>query len=192
MNRLYCGLAAITFAAVVLAGCGADTTAQPAAPTPATAAPPTAAGPAVEGTWRSDPITRTAVLDSLRSAGLLAHLDAFLAVNTDERIEFATDDGTKPGVVVTLKLSGARWNAWSSLDSPVQKILDTGNTYTIDGDKLHYTHPPNETVTYRWSEQGDVLRMAWVTGETVLYKGVPGEAFARVFYTSTPFHREDR
>src|SRR5262245_7598856 len=169
MNRQSCVFAAVAFAAVVLAGCGTDTPAQLPSPTPATALPPTAAAPPAERTQRSAPISHKAVVDTLRSAGLLAHLDTFLAINTEEGIEFATDDGTKPGVVVTLKLSGGRWTAWFSVGSPVQMILDSGNTYIIEGDELHFTHPPDETATYRWSVQGDVLRLAWVTGRPAVY-----------------------
>ena len=185
-NRRHAGVIVLILSlASWLAGCGDD--GRPEQPTDS---PATAEASPVEGTWRTEPISEQAIVDTLTDAGLAEWIDDFFAVAADDGLQYASDDGTRPGMTVTLTLLAGQWTATFSVGDVVdQNPLDTGGTYQVDGDVITHTHP-NEVASYRWTVENDRLNLSFVSVTDTDYRGIPIEVLVRSHYTAVPFYRD--
>src|SRR5262249_14100808 len=81
------------------------------------------------------------------------------------------------------------WHEGWSVDGGPYADNDDGS-YRISGDTVVITHLTGaQTVTYRWSVQGGMLRLTFVGDTMGPNRGIPDHVFQRAFYTAAPFQR---
>ena len=133
----------------------------------------------LEGTWRTPVLATQDLRSALREGGLQRH-QAAIETAWDGliggRIVLAIHDGH---VVAVVRTGG------SGLTVDDQQLEVTGNLVT-----LRPFPPSTWATTYRWTVRGDRLTLTLLRSSEGATAGVPGEAWQRAIYTSTPFIRQ--
>jgi ABC-type transport system substrate-binding protein len=173
--------------AVLLAGCGSDeatqTTTSSGEPpstttlTTTSATSPEAASP-LEGTWRTDPITRRDVEGTLRRYGLEKWIKRFQTVTP---IPATT--------VLILDIREGEWDLYGKATGEPRVEIDYDAGYAVRGDEVDKVHATGAT-TYRWSVDGDTLTLEWLRSTEPPSEGIPDEVFSRVLYMTRDFERQ--
>lgn len=166
---------------IVVGGCGSSNdepagTPQPAAPTTTTSAE--AKPSALQGTWRTDPITVADMVKTLREEGLADSIRGF------KRNAPIPDAPTE----LILEIRDGTWDLYGQPEGGPREGIDYDAQYLVEGDTVVVTHD-DESNTHRWSVSGDVLSLTWIKTTYGLYKGVPEEAFQRALYMTAEFRR---
>jgi hypothetical protein len=182
------GAAVLAVTCTVLGACGSSGSTGSASPPAASSAPaangnastPARNGSALEGTWRTGSVTPADVAAELRRAGLQKWIQPFRAKG-----------GLGQSNVFLLTLAGGVWHEGWSKDGGPYADNDDG-TYRIAGDTVLYTPDccPAEIDTWRWSVQGDTLRLTLAGLKNAApTQGAPAAVF-QVFYDAAPFRRQ--
>jgi hypothetical protein len=163
---------------VVVAGCGRAESPHPSGAAPTTATSHGSASPRVlEGVWQTRPVSVDQMVATLRGAGLEQWIQPFRA-----------KAGMGESNVFRLTIEGGHWREEYSRDGGPFIDFDDAS-YRVQGDVVVLSRGAG---SYRWSVEGDALRLAFVDGSMTgddPQTGIPGEAEQRAFYTSAPFHR---
>lgn len=163
-------IAAVTLAAVVLAGCGPDDE----APSDKTSAP---TATALEGTWRTESITLSDAEATLRQHGLEKWIPKFRADPPFER-----------DTVLILEVKD-EWNLYGESGGGPRAEIDYDADYKIKGDTVEIIHGTGST-THRWSVDGDRLTFEWLSTTQPPYNGVPDEVYQRALYMTAEFVKD--
>jgi hypothetical protein len=166
---------------IALAGCGSDdeseTTGAAAESTPTTTASNSEDASALEGTWETDPITVADLEDTLREAGLGEHVGKFG--------QNAPISDAPTSLILEV---GDDWDLSGQTEGEQPTEIDYDAEYKVEGDEVVVTHSEGSN-TFRWSVNGDVLKLTWLETTLGSFKGVPEEAFQRALYMTASFHR---
>jgi hypothetical protein len=139
--------------------------------------PPEPVSP-LEGTWQTDPLSRSDAEATLRRFGLARWIERF------RRVPLL---GPRTWLILDIRDGG--WNLYgSSGDGPREKIdFDAG--YMVDGNEVDKIHAAGVT-TFRWSVNGDTLTLEWLETTEPSFRGIPGEVFQRALYMAAEFERK--
>lgn len=182
------GVAVLAATCTVLGACGSSGSTGSASPPAASSAPATSGnantparnGSALEGTWRTGSVTMADFTAELRRLGLQKWIQPFRARG-----------GFGQSNAFVLTLAGGVWHqGWSKDGGPFTD--DDDGAYRIAGDTVLYTPSccPAETDTWRWSVQGDTLRLTLAGLKNALpTEGIPAAVF-QVLYDAAPFRRQ--
>ena len=167
--------------AIVLGGCGSSNdegeTTSPAADLTTWRSSGQEAA-ALQGTWRTDPITIANMAGTLREAGLAESIRGF------KRNAPISDDSTE----LVLEISDGTWNLYGQPDGGAREEIDYDARYEVDGDTVVVSHK-GDSNTYLWSVNDDVLDLAWSGTTYDAYNGIPEEVCQRALYMTADFHR---
>jgi hypothetical protein len=168
---------------MALAACGSDDddsekTATSTATTEATTTSAPEDATALEGTWRTDPITVTDMEGTLSKAGLGKHFARF------EQNAPISDDPT--ALILDV---GDDWDLYGQARSEPRTKIDFDAQFEVRGDTVVVTHSTGTSNTLRWSVRGDVLELTWLKGTAPRFRGIPDEAYQRALYMTADFHR---
>lgn len=179
MKRLVVVLLAAT--SMLLVGCGSDE------PTPVTASPDdrasasaTSEAPAesaLEGTWRTGPVSVRDAEATLRRHGLGKWIEEFRTIPPFSKV-----------TVLDLNIEGGQWNLYGESEGRREPI-DYDAEYEIDGNTVVFHHSDGSN-TYRWSVDGDTLSLEFVRSTLPGYHGIPDEVFQRALYMTEAFTRQ--
>lgn len=199
MKRILIGLATITsgwrfvsitiFAALVLAlglaACGGDDDGETPATVPSeesneatTTSLEDAA--ALEGTWRTSPITVDELTKALREQGLAEWVARFNQNSPVSDIPMA----------LVLDIRNGRWDLYGEPPGGPREKIDYDAQFGVDGDTVVVSHEADFN-TYRWSVEGEVLELTWLETTYPSFKGIPEEVFQRALYMTADFRRAD-
>jgi len=178
--------ALVVICAVLAVGCsssqssrsGSDTPAASAAAANGNASTLTPNGSALEGIWRTGNLTVADMAAVLSRARLQKWIQPFRA-----------KAGLGHSNAFLLTIANGIWHEGWSVDGGPYADNDDGS-YRISGDTVVITHLTGaQTVTYRWSVQGGMLRLTFVGDTMGPNRGIPDHVFQRAFYTAAPFQR---
>jgi hypothetical protein len=186
------GVAVLAVTCTVLGACGSSGSTGSASPPAASSDPaangkastPTRNGYALEGTWRTGNVTLADFAAKLQHLGLQKWIQPFRA-----KAEWPQVLGQSN--VYLLTIGGGIWHEGWSKDGGPFTDQDDG-TYRIVGNTVRFTPMccPTEVATWRWSVQGDTLRLARASVKNEgSFQGIPGVVF-QVFYDVAPFRRQ--
>jgi len=181
------GVAVLAATCTVLGACGSSGSTGSASPPAASSVPaasgnantPARNGSALEGTWRTGSVTPADFTAKLRQLGLQKWIQPFRA-----------NGGMGQSNAFLLTLAGGAWHeGWSKDGGPFVDSDD--GTYRIAGDTVLYTPSccPAEVDTWRWSVQGDTLRLTLAGLKNAPTEGIPGVVY-QVLYDVAPFRRQ--
>jgi hypothetical protein len=172
---------AVLCIAVLLASCGSDEGTRTAPEEPSTTAtPPTspAAASALEGTWRTSPISPRDAEATLRRYGLAKWIKRFRPVTP-----FAVE------TTLILDIKDGEWDLYGKPRGQPRQEIDYDAEYVVRGNEVDKVHATGAT-TYRWSVDGDTLTLEWLQSTEPLYEGIPDEVFSRALYMTRDFKRQ--
>lgn len=161
----------IALASVLLTGCGSDDERSSDEPS----ASPTAS--ALEGTWRTEPISLSDAEATLRKHDLEKWIE-----------KFRTDPPFEGDTVLILDVKD-QWNLYGESDGGPRQEIDYDADYRIDGDTVEVIHSTGST-KHRWSVDGDRLTLEWLSTTQPPYNGVPDEVYQRALYMTAEFTRD--
>lgn len=161
----------ITLAWVLLTGCGSDGETSSDEPSSS----PTAS--ALEGTWRTEPISLSDAEATLRKYDLGKWIK-----------RFETDPPFEGDTVLILDVKD-EWNLYGESEGGPRQEIDYNAKYRIDGDTVEVIHRTGAT-THRWSVDGDHLTLEWLSTTQPPYNGVPDEVYQRALYMTAEFIRD--
>jgi hypothetical protein len=177
---------AIMGIAALLVGCGADGAAEPTPSPPSPSVNASASSPsgdeasALEGTWETGTVAERDIEKTLREAGLEKWIEPLRALPASAP---PTDSN-----VFALEIHAGAWNLYWEPDGGAGEPIDFDSRYKVDGNTVVVSHE-GDSNTYRWSVDGDTLRLTWVDTTYGSYKGIPEEVFQRAFYMSGEFKK---
>ena len=178
MGRIACYLVG---SVIALAGCGSDdesdTTGSAPESSPTTTASTSADASALDGTWETDPVTVADMGDTLREAGLGEHIAKF------EQNAPTSDAPT----TLLLEVKGD-WDLSGQTQGEKTADIDYDAEYRVEGDEVEVIHSEGSN-TFRWSVNGDVLKLTWLETTFASHKGILEEVFQRALYMTADFHR---
>ena len=190
-RRPLISVALLAVTCAVLAACGSSGSSRSASPPSASSSPangnantPTPNGSPLEGTWRTGNVTLADFAAKLRQLGLQNWIQPFRA-----KAELPQVLGQSNVFLLTLA-NGVWHEGWSKDGGPFSDQDD--GTYRIVGDTVLVTPNccPAEIDTWRWSVQGDTLRLTPVGQKGAgSFQGIPAQVF-QVFYVVAPFRRQ--
>ena len=172
--------------AVLAAGCSSSQSSRSGSGTPAASAANangnastlTPNGSALEGIWQTGNLTVADMAAVLSRARLQKWIQPFRA-----------KAGLGHSNAFLLTIANGIWHEGWSVDGGPYADNDDGS-YRISGDTVVITHLTGaQTVTYRWSVQGGMLRLTFVGDTMGPNKGIPDHVYQRAFYTAAPFQR---
>ena len=167
--------------AIVLGGCGSSNdeseTTTPAVDSTATTSAGEKAG-ALQGTWRTDPITAAGMAKTLRQEGLAESIRGF------KRNAPISDAPTE----LILEIGEGTWDLYGQPEAGAREEIDYDAQYEVEGDTVVVSHE-GDSNTYRWSVSDNVLSLSWIRTTYAPHKGIPEEVFQRALYMSADFHR---
>jgi hypothetical protein len=166
---------------IALAGCGSDDESEPTGSaiesSPTTTASTSADASPLEGTWETDPIHVADMEVTLREAGLGEHIAEF------------EQNAPISGVPTALILDvGDEWDLYGHGQGESRKEIDYNAEYVVEGNEVVVNHSEGSN-TFRWSVNGDVLKLTWLETTFASDTGVPEEAFQRALYMTAEFRR---
>jgi hypothetical protein len=151
MKRLVVVLVAA--ASMLLVGCGSDDpTLAPATPDDRASTSVTSEAPvesALEGTWRTGPVSVRDAEATLRRHGLGKWIEEFRSVPPFSKV-----------TVLDLSIEGGQWNL-SGESEGRREPIDYDAEYEIDGNTVVFHHSDGSNA-YRWSVDGDALSLEFV------------------------------
>ena len=166
---------------IALAGCGSDdeseTRGSAAESSPTTTASTSADASALEGTWETDPIRVADMEDTLREAGIGEHI-----------AEFKQNAPISEVPTVLILDIGDEWDLYGHGQGESRKEIDYNAKYVVEGNEVVVNHSQGSN-TFRWSVNGDVLKLTWLETTFPSDTGVPEEAFQRALYMTAEFRR---
>lgn len=158
-------------ASLLLAGCGADSEkALEKSSSPAV--------PALEGTWRSEPVSPSDAEAILRKHGLKKWIKQFNGespIQTDTTLVLEVKDG---------------WVLSGETDKGRSEEIDYTTDYEVRGDEVEAIHDEGSNV-YRWTVEGEMLTLEWLRTTFPPHEGIPEEAYQRALYQTAEFTRAD-
>jgi len=166
---------------IALAGCGSDdeseTTGSAVESSPTTTASTSADGSALEGIWETAPIRVADMKDTLREAGLGKHIAEF-------------EQNAPISEVPTALILDVRddWDLYGHGQGEARKEIDYNAEYVVEGNEVVVNHSEGSN-TFRWSVNGDVLKLTWLETTFGSDTEVPEEAFQRALYMTAEFRR---
>ena len=163
----------IALASVLVAGCGTNSETSPGESSDSS---PKAAS-ALEGTWRTEPISLSDAEATLRKHGLGKWAKKFRA---DPPFE------TETVLVLDVK---DEWDLYGESEGGPRAEIDYDAEYLVKGDTVKVTHSTGST-THRWSVDGDRLTLEWLSTTQPSYEGVPDEVYQRALYMTAEFTRD--
>jgi len=174
--------------AVLAAGCSSSQSSRSGSGTPAASAANangnastlTPNGSALEGIWRTGNLTVADMAAVLSRARLQKWIQPFRA-----------KAGLGHSNAFLLTIANGIWHEGWSKDGGPFTDQDDG-AYRIVGNTVRVTPHccPTQVATWRWSVQGDTLRLTRVGVKNEgSFQGIPGEVF-QVFYDAAPFRRQ--
>jgi len=161
----------IALASLLLTGCGSNGETSPDEPASS------ASAPALEGTWRTEPISLSDAEATLRKHGLGQWIE-----------KFETDPPFEGDTVLILDVNGD-WDLYGESEGEPREKIDYDAEYLIDGDTVEVTHKTGST-KHRWSVDGDRLTLEWLSTTQPPYNGVPDEVYQRALYMTAEFTRD--
>ena len=168
--------------AIVLGGCGSSNDESETTPPAADSTPTTSAGEekagALQGTWRTDPITVADMAKTLREAKLAESIRSF------KRNAPISDAPTR----LTWRSVRAGGTSMAQPGPGAREEIDYDAQYEVDGDVVVASHE-GDSNTYRWSVNDDVLSLSWIKTTYEPNQGIPEEVFQRALYMTADFHR---
>jgi|SRR5687768_2390350 len=169
--------------AITLAGCGSsdeesETADSSAEATPATTTSSPEEATALEGTWRTEPITVAEMTQTLREQGLGESVGGF------EKNAPISDAPTS----LILEIGDGTWDLYGQAQGGQREEIDYDAQFEVDGDTVVVSHE-GDSNTYRWSVNGGVLKLAWLKTTYRAYKGIPEKVFQRALYMTADFQR---
>lgn len=166
------GPAALTAAGLalimLLAGCGSDDEKSPSEATPAGSVA------ALEGTWRTGPVSPADAEATLREHGLGKWAKRFRA-----------ESPIRHETVLTLVIGDEGWDLSGSARGGPREKIDYADYEVSDG-TVEAIHDEG-TNTYAWSVDGDTLTIRWLSTTFEAYEGIPEEVFQRALYMTETF-----
>ena len=186
------GVVVLAVTCTVLTACGSSGSTGSASPPAASSDPATNGnarasapkGSALEGTWRTGNVTLADFAAKLRQLGLQKWIQPFRA-----KAEWPQVLGQSNVFLLTIA-NGIWHEGWSKDGGPFTDQDD--GAYRIVGNTVRVTPHccPTQVATWRWSVQGDTLRLTRVGVKNEgSFQGIPGEVF-QVFYDAAPFRRQ--
>jgi hypothetical protein len=167
--------------AIILGACGSsDKESEPAAPAaaPTTTTSAGEKAAALEGTWRTDPITVGDTAETLREARLAKWVGGF------KRNAPISDVPT----ALILEIREGAWDLYGQPQGGQRQEIDYDAEYEVDGDTVVVSHE-GDSNTYRWSVSDDVLKLTWLKTTYGAHEGIPEEVFQRALYMTADFRR---
>jgi hypothetical protein len=161
---------------IALAGCGSDETTGSAAESRPTAST-SADASALEGTWETAPIRVADMSKTLREAGIGEHI-----------AEFEQNAPISEVPTALILDVGDDWDLYGHGQGESRKEIDYNAEYVVEGDEVVVNHSEGSN-TFRWSVNGDVLKLTWLQTTFASDTGVPEEAFQRALYMTAEFRR---
>ena len=177
-------LGALLVTVLALASCGSDdgTTVSETGTSRSSSTPAepdaSSSGAALEGTWRTEPISLADAEDTLRAHGLEDSIESFRANAPFE-----------DGAVLILDI-GEEWDLYGQTGDAEPVEIDYDASVDIDGDEVTFTHSDGAN-TYRWEVDGDTLKLDFVKSTLPDLEGVPEEVYQRALYMTSDFTRDD-
>lgn len=168
-------IALIALAALLLAGCGSNSRGSP---DEASASPTTKTESALEGTWRTQPISLSDAEATLRKHGLGKWIKKFRA------------DPPIQGETVLILDVRDEWDLYGESEGGPREEIDYDADYVVKGDTVKVTHSTGST-THKWSVDGERLTLKWHSTTQPAYNGVPDEVYQRALYMTAEFTRQD-
>jgi hypothetical protein len=176
-------LGALVVAALAVAGCSDDSDSNDDGTSVATAPDASnvsgAQGSALEGRWRTEPVTFAAMAATVRKSGLGANVEEF------ERNAPISDAPT--ALVLDVRDD---WDLYGRRQGEPRAKIDYDARFEVTGDTVVVTHSSGTSNTFRWSVRDEVLELTWLRGTAPPYKGIPDEAYQRALYMTALFQRE--
>ena len=88
-----------------------------------------------------------------------------------------------------LDLHDGEWDLYGKPRSGPREEIDYDAEYAVKGDKVTKIHGTGAT-TYRWSVDGDALKLEWLSTTEPSSEGIPDEVFGRALYMTQRFMRQ--
>ena len=182
--RARCRWAVVAVAAtlMLLVGCGSDdpegSSGKPESPTRTAPASTPAAAAELEGSWHAGPISLEDTEATLRRHGLARYVEDYR-----KNAPFAGD------TMLSLTIENGAWDLYGESGGGRPEPIDYDAEYEIDGDTVVFHHSDGSN-TYRWSVDGDTLRLEFVESTLPGYKGIPDEVYQRALYMTAAFTRQ--
>jgi hypothetical protein len=167
--------------AIVLGGCGSSNDESETPPPAADATTTTSAGEkarALQGTWRTDPITVADMAKTLREEGLAQSIRGF---KRNAPISHAPTE-------LILEIGEGTWDLYGQPEAGAREEIDYDAQYEVEGNTVVVSHE-GDSNTYRWSVNNDLLSLSWTRTTYEPHKGIPEEVFQRALYMTADFHR---
>ena len=164
----------IALASVLLAGCGSN---GETSSDKLTASPTTAAS-ALEGTWRTEPVSPSDAEATLRRHGLKKWVKQFRAespIQSDTTLVLEVSDG---------------WVLSGETEGVAPEKIDYTTDYEVRNDEVEAMHDDGSNV-YRWTIDGDTLTLEWLRTTFPAHEGIPEEAYQRALYMTSEFTRDN-
>jgi hypothetical protein len=174
-STLRLGVAAGLCMTVLAIGCGGDDATDTTTPSPTASSSPDAS--ALEGTWRTDPITLTDMKSTLREAGLGKHVAEF-----EENAPISDAPTT-----LILELEDD-WDLYGQGREEPRAKIDYDADFEVGENTVVVTHSSGTSNTLRWSVRDEVLELTWLEGTAPPYRGIPDEVYQRALYMTAEFH----
>ena len=131
---------------------------------------------ALEGTWRTPPISLRDAEDTLRRHGLEKWVE-----------RFRPESPIKSDTVLILHIHDLEWDLYGSSDGGPREEIDYDAAMQVSGSKVEVVHRTGST-SYRWSvDDGHILKLTWLSTTQPPYRGIPDEVFQRVLYMTQDF-----
>jgi hypothetical protein len=169
-------------AVLLIAGCSStvgSSVGSPAATTdpvsPSMSVP--AAQSALEGLWKTKPVSREAIVAALQAANQQQWIQPLLA-----------NGGIGATNVFTLRITDGHWTQYWSKDGGADDENDDG-AYQISGSHVTVQHSGTSTDVFGWSVQGNALTFT-VVGDTFPPSAIPEAVTMTAFYAAAPYIRQ--
>ena len=167
-------IALVVLALALLAGCGSGGEAS----NEASASPTKKTESALEGTWRTQPISLSDAEATLHKHGLGKWIKKFRA------------DPPIQGETVLILDVKDEWDLYGESEGGPREEIDYDADYVVKGDTVKVTHSTGST-THKWSVDGERLTLEWHSTTQPAYNGVPDEVYQRALYMTAEFTRQD-
>lgn len=149
-----------------------DPPAPPDPPAEETTATEAAVSP-LEGTWRGGEVTEAMVAEEWGP----------------KRARFVFEANGAETLVSSLELHGDTWLALVSVDGGPDEPAQSG-TFTVEGDRIHFEETGYATYEYRYTLEGDTLRIELVDSDAEpAAKGIPDDVFQYAHLEAAPFQK---
>ena len=164
----------VAIASLLLAGCGSNGGTSSDQPT----ASPSKAASALEGTWRTEPVSPSDAEATLRKHGLKKWIKQFRdesPIQTDTALVLDVGDG---------------WVLSGEAEGGAPEKIDYTTDYEVRDDEVEAMHDDGSNV-YRWTVEGETLKLEWLRTTFPAHEGIPEEAYQRALYMTAEFKKDE-